>query len=237
MARLVIHNPPDNRLGTRVIAALRNHVAELEADDAVRAVVLTGGSDFSAGIDWTEWSSLSPKEAQDEIQRRFEALWSLEHLTKPTIAAVEGACRGAGAELALACDLRIAAESAVFSFPEVDHSFMPSHGGIARLPRMIGRARALELFATGIEVRAEEAASLGFVERMVPTGKAVEAATAVAEAIAQKPRSAVRAIKRALTEAEEKPYRNRFLLEAQYAVQLLWTDAYREAREKERPGQ
>ncbi len=230
VAHLVLRNPPENRLTSSLVSALRGWIAELEQDDAVRAVVLTGDGPFCAGIDWDEWSRKTPKEAQDEIQRRFEAFWALEHLTKPVLAAIEGACCGAGAELALACDLRFASSSAVFAFPEVDRAWMPSHGGIARLPRMVGRAKALELLLTGREVRARQAAELGFVEHVVPRGKALAAATATAEILARKPRSAVRAIKRALTEGEEKPYRNRFLLESQHSVQLLWSDAYREAQ-------
>lgn len=219
-----------------MLPELAAYVAALEKDVDVRAVVLTGagGTTFSEGIEWEEWAALSPKDAQSAIQRGFEALWALEHLTKPTLAAIEGACRGAGAEVALACDLRIAAESAVFAFPEVDRAWMPSHGGIARLPRMVGRAKALELFLTGADVPAHDAANLRFVEQVVPRGRSLEAAMTVAGVFASKPRSAVHAIKRALTEAEEKPYRNRFLLEAQHSVQLLWTDAYREAQEKAR---
>lgn len=235
---LSLDHPPGNRLTQPMLPELAAHVATSEKDPDVRAVVVTGagGTTFSEGIEWEEWSALSPREAQSAIQRGFEALWALEHVTKPTIAAIEGACRGAGAEVALACDLRVAADSAVFAFPEVDRAWMPSHGGVARLPRMIGRARALELMLTGADVPAREAAVLGFVEHVVPRGRALEAAMATAEAFASKPRSAVHAIKRALTEAEEKPYRNRFLLESQYSVQLLWTDAYRQAQEKARRG-
>lgn len=232
VAILFLRHPPGNRLTQAMIQELSYRVNDLEKDDSALAVVLAGagGRTFCEGLDLAEWSRLTPKDAQSAIQRGFEALWALEHLTKPTLAAIENGCRGAGAELALACDLRFAAESAVFAFPEVDRAWMPSHGGIARLPRMIGRAKAMELFLTGADVTAREAADLGFVERVLPEGKALEAARATAEIIARKPRSAVHAIKRALTEAEEKPYRNRFLLESQHSVQLLWTDAYREAQ-------
>ncbi len=233
---LTLENPPENRLTLAMALELFSHVGVLEQDDGVRAVVVrgAGGRTFCDGLDAQEWAGLSPKEAQAAIQHGFEALYALEHLTKPVIAAVEGPCRGAGAELSLACDLRFASEAAVFAFPQIAQAWMPSHGGIARLPRMIGRARALELFLTGADVTAQEAANLGFVEHVVPRGRSLESAKALAEAIARKPRSAVPAIKRALTEAEEKPYRNRFLLEAQHSVQLLWTDAYREAQEKAR---
>ncbi len=237
VAVVSLDDPPENRLTQAMVRDLAAAVAVLEKEEGVRAVVVTGagGETFCNGLDATEWASLAPRDAQTALQRGFEALWALERLTKPTIAAVEGACRSVGAELALACDLRFASEGATFAFPEVDEAWMPSHGGTARLPRMVGRARALEILLTGRDVTAKEAADLGFVERTVPRGKALPAALEVARAFANKPRAAVHAIKRALTEGEEKPYRNRFLLETQHSVQLFWTDAYRERQGKARP--
>ncbi len=236
VALLVLRNPPENRLTRALITDLRGRVAELEKDDAIRAVLLTGEGDFSAGIDWAEWARLGPKEAQDEIQRGFEAFWALEHLTKPTIAAISGRCEGAGLELALACDLRIASDAATFSLSQVDRAWMPTHGGVARLPRVVGRSSALELLLTGKKLKALDALRMGLVNHLASAGEALNEAREFAEAIAAKPRSAVRAIKRAITEGEEKPYRNRFLLEAQYAAQLLSSDEYRAAasRGKER---
>lgn len=233
---LVLHHPPENRLTQGMIQELSGHLAVLEKDDASLAVVLTGAGKetFCHGLDTREWSGLTPKDAQSAIQRGFEAFWGLEHLAKPTIAAIEGGCRSVGAELALACDLRVASHSAKFAFPEVARGWMPSHGGAARLPRMIGRARALELFLSAAEVDGKEAAELGFVEHVVARGEAMAKALALANAFADAPRAAVRAIKRTLTEGEEKPYRNRFLLETQHSVQLFWTEAYREAQEKAR---
>lgn len=236
VAVLTLAHPPENRLTQAMIEQLSAHVSSVQKDEAVRAVVVTGGGDraFCAGLDEREWASLSPKDAQVAIQRGFEALWALEHLPKPTIAAVEGVCRSVGAELALACDVRFAAESATFGFPETPEAWMPSHGGTARLPRMIGRAKALELFLTGAQIDARTAAGLGFVEHVTGGGEALEGALTLARAFAQQPSASVRAVKRTLTEGEEKPYRNRFLLESQHSVQLLWTEAYREAREKVR---
>ncbi len=236
VAVLSLSHPAGNRITQGMVQELAAAVSALEKDAAVRAVVLTGagGATFSEGLDEEEWARFSPKDAQASLQRGFEALWALEHLTKPTIAAIEGACRGAGAELALACDLRVASEGATFAFPEIDEAWMPSHGGTARLPRMVGRARALELFVTGRDVTAREAAELRFVELLVPRGRARKAAEEIAGVFAKKPRSAVHAIKRTLTEGEEKPYRNRFLLETQHSVQLLWTDEHRQALDKVR---
>lgn len=233
-ALLIFRNPPENRLTQMMVRALADRVAEVEKDDAIRAVLVTGEGDFCGGLDLAEWASLSPKETQDEIQRGFEAIWALEHLTKPTVAAISGHCEGAGLELALACDLRVSSDSATFSMPQVDLGWMPSHGGTARLPRIVGRSRALELLLTGKKLKALDALRYGLVDHLAPLGEALEEARTLARALAAKPRTAVRAIKRAVTEGEEKPYRNRFLLESQHSVQLLWTEEYRRALEKVR---
>ncbi len=234
VAVLWIENPPRNLLSLTMVADLAARVVDLEKDDSVRAAVLAGAghANFCAGLDMAEWSPLSQKAAQDEMSRGQDAFWALEHLTKPTIAAIAGAARGAGAELALACDLRIADESAIFSHPEVDLGWMPSHGATARLSKIVGRSRALEILVGGKEVKALDALRLGIVNHLASPGGAFDQAKALATAFASKPRSAVKAIKRALTEGDEKPYRNRFLLESQHAIQLLWTDEHKAAMER-----
>ena len=234
VAVLWIENPPRNLLTLSMVGDLAARVPELEKDDRVRAVLVAGQdhAQFCAGIDMGEWSRLSPKAAQDEVSRGQDAFWAFEHLTKPTIAAIAGMARGAGAELALACDIRIADESAVFSHPEVDLGWMPSHGATARLSRIVGRSKALEILLSGKEVKALDALRLGIVDHLSSPGRAFDQARALAITFAAKPRSAVKAIKRALTEGDEKPYRNRFLLESQHAVQLLWTEDYKAAMAK-----
>lgn len=231
VAVLWIDNPPRNLIPLRLISDLAGLLPELEKDDAVRSIVVAGAghADFSAGLDMAEWSKLSPKEGQDWLTRGQDTFLALEHLTKPTVAAVVGVARGAGAELALACDIRIADETAVFSHPEVDLGWMPSHGGTARLSKIVGRPKALEILLSGKNLRALDALRLGVVNHLAAPGKAFEEAHALAALFAAKPRSAVKAIKRALTEGDEKPYRNRFLLESQHAVQLLWSDDLKEA--------
>lgn len=232
VAILWIENPPMNALRLSMISEIAEHVAELEKDDAARAIVIAGKGPFSSGLDLEEWAALAPKEAQEWVTRGQDAFWALEHLTKPSIAAVSGLARGAGAELALACDLRIADETALFSFPEVDLGWMPSHGGTARLPKFVGRSRALEIFLSAKEVKGLDALRLGLVDHLASPGQAIEQARVLADTFARKPRAAVKAIKRSLTEGDEKPYRNRFLLESQHAAQLLWSDDLKEARSR-----
>lgn len=237
VAVLWIDNPPRNLLTLSMIGDFADRIPELEKDDAVRAVVVAGHghANFSAGIDVAEWSRLAPKAAQDAITRGQDAFWALEHLSKPTVAAIAGLARGAGAELALACDVRIADETAVVSHPEVDLGWIPSHGGTARLSKIVGRSRALEILMTGKEVKALDALRLGIVDHLSAPGQAFAQAKGLADVLARKPRPAVKAIKRALVEGDEKPYRNRFLLESQHSVQLLWTEEYKAAMEKIRP--
>ncbi len=234
VAALWIDNPPRNLLRLSMISELPGLVEAIEKDDAIRAVVVSGAgpAHFSAGVDMDEWARLAPKEAQEAIRRGQDALWALEHLTKPTIAALAGVVRGAGAELALACDLRIADESAVFSHPEVDLGWMPSHGGTARLSRLVGRSKALEILLAGKEVKALDALRMGIVDHLCAPDQAFEQASTLADVFARKPRASVKAVKRVLTEGDEKPYRNRFLLESQHAVQLLWSDEYKAAMER-----
>jgi enoyl-CoA hydratase/carnithine racemase len=229
-----LENPPRNELRLSMISDLAGLVPKLEKDDAVHSVVVAGAghTNFSSGLDMKEWAALSPKEAQDWITRGQDAFWALEHLTKPIVAAVSGIVRGAGAELALACDIRIADEMTLFSFPEVDLGSMPSHGATARLSKMVGRSKALEILLSGREVKALDALRLGFVDHLSAPGQAIAQARALADLFSRKPRSAVKGIKRALTEGDEKPYRNRFLLESQHAVQLLWTEDYKTAMAK-----
>jgi len=230
-AVLWIDNPPRNALRLSMISDLAARVPEIEKDDGIRALVVagSGGLVFSSGIDMEEWAKLAPKEAQEQVTRGQDAFWAFEHLTKPTVAAVTGVARGAGAELALACDIRIADETAIFSHPEARIGWMPSHGGTARLSKIVGRSMALELLVSGKELPGLDALRLGIVDHLTAPGEAIPQARALADAFAEKPRSAVKAIKRTLAEGDEKPYRNRFLLESQHAVQLLWDEEYRAA--------
>ena len=234
VAVLWIENPPRNTLRLSMISEMMSRVSELEKDDSVRAVVVAGagGLVFSSGMDIEEWAKLPPKEAQEWVTRGQDAFWALEHLTKPTVAAVTGMARGAGAELALACDIRIADETALLSHPEAELAWMPSHGGTARLSKIVGRSKALELLVSGKELTALDSLRLGIVDHLSAPGEALTQAHALAETFSKKSRTAVKAIKRALTEGDEKPYRNRFLLESQHAVQLLWSEEYQASMAK-----
>lgn len=228
IAILFLDHPPTNALTLGMVRELSDALAGIQRDADVRAVLLkASGLDFSSGLEWEEWSRLPMREAQAAIDEGQGALWRLEHLAQPSIAAVRGRCAGAGLELVLACDLSIASDDAVFSHPAVDRGWMPSHGGTARLGRRIGLPKTLEFLLTGNEIKAVHALRMGLVDHLAPPSEVLAEATKLATRIAEKPRAAVRAIKRTLIEGAEKPYRNRFLLEAQHAAQLLSSEEYR----------
>jgi enoyl-CoA hydratase len=145
-------------------------VREAAEDASVHALVLTGAGDkaFVAGADIAELNRLGP-EAAKEFGLRGQAVFArLERLTKPVVAAVNGYALGGGCELAMACHLRVASARAVFGQPEVKLGLIPGYGGTQRLPRIVGRGRAMEMLVTGRNVTADEALAMGLANRVVP---------------------------------------------------------------------
>jgi len=160
-------NRPDklNALSQATVGELARAVDEAEADDAVIAVVITGSGDkaFVAGADITELNTLGPVAAKEYALRGQAVFSRIERLRKPAVAAVNGFALGGGCELAMACHLRIASSNAIFGQPEVRLGLIPGFGGTQRLPRLVGRGRALEILLTGRNVGAEEAQRIGLV--------------------------------------------------------------------------
>jgi enoyl-CoA hydratase len=175
-----------NAINASVIAELAQAVEDASADVQVRAVVLTGAGEkaFVAGADIAEFVGISAEAARalaGRGQRLFDAVGGL---TKPTIAAVNGLALGGGCELAMACHLRVASSTARFGQPEVKLGLIPGFGGTQRLPRLVGKGRALELLLTGGTVDAGTAHAWGLVNRVVEPGELHEAAQKLAEEIA-----------------------------------------------------
>jgi enoyl-CoA hydratase len=168
-------NRPDklNALNDRTVAELDEAFAALGSDPAVKGVILTGAGEkaFVAGADIGELAEQSPVAGQDRSLRGQKVLDRIERLGKPVVAAINGFALGGGCELALACHVRVAAEGARLGTPEVKLGIMCGYGGTQRLPRLVGRGRALEMLLTGEMVDAQEALRIGLVNRVVPKEK------------------------------------------------------------------
>jgi enoyl-CoA hydratase len=200
-------NRPDklNALNSRAKEELQSLIETLGADGSVRAVILTGAGEksFVAGTDIAELQGLRRETGKAFAlggQRIFDRI---EQLGKPVIAAVNGYALGGGCELALACHIRIASEKARFGQPEVLLGIMPGYGGSQRLPRLVGRARALEMMLTGTQIDAAEAFRIGLVNRVVPPDTLMEEARRLAGVIAANAPVAVRAVLEAVNLAQE----------------------------------
>ena len=167
-------NRPDRRnaLSRASIAELGRVGRELGSSPAVRAVVLTGAGEvaFCAGADVKERAGMTDDEVRAQLRSYRTELGWLGTSPFPVVAALNGAALGGGLELALACDLRIAAAHAVFALPETSLGIIPAAGGTQRLPRVVGVSKALELILLGTRVDAEEARRIGLVNRVVPAG-------------------------------------------------------------------
>src|SRR3954466_16213727 len=183
-------NRPDrlNALNAATIDDLRHALLELRHDDGVRALVITGAGDkaFVAGADIAELSQQSPLGAKITSQRGQHVFDLVETLGKPVIAAVNGFALGGGCELAMACTLRIAADTARFGQPEINLGLIPGYGGTQRLARLVGRGRALELLLRGHQIDAAEALRIGLVDRVVARAELMPSAVALAHELASK---------------------------------------------------
>jgi enoyl-CoA hydratase/carnithine racemase len=191
-------NRPDklNALNAATMDDLRRTILDLRHDEHVRVIVITGmgGKAFVAGADIRELASLDPLEGKATAHRGQHVFDLIEQTGKPVIAAINGFALGGGCELALACTLRVAADTAKFGQPEVNLGLIPGYGGTQRLPRLVGRSRALDLLLRGHTIDAQEALRIGLVDRVVPAADLVSAAHALATELAGKAPHAVRAI-------------------------------------------
>jgi enoyl-CoA hydratase len=196
IARITINRPDKlNALNATVIAELDRAIAELERDPDVRGVVLTGAGPkaFVAGADIAEIAAQGPLEGKARALEGQRVFRRLERCGKPVVAAVNGFALGGGCELAMACHLRVAAEGARFGQPEVKLGIGPGYGGTVRLPRLVGRGRALELLLTGQMIDAQEALRIGLVNRVVPVDRLLGESEQLLRAILENGPLAVRA--------------------------------------------
>jgi enoyl-CoA hydratase/carnithine racemase len=228
VATLTIDHPPVNSFNTEVIGELDEAVDELLADDAVKAVVITGGGTnaFVAGADIPEIKKMLEQEGGLKMAAEAgHALFTkIEQATKPFIAAIDGFCLGGGQELALACHMRICSDRSRLGQPEINLGVIPGWGGTQRLPRHVGRGKAIELILTGDMIRAQEAYRIGLVNKVVPGGAVLKEAQGLARKIAGKSKIPTAAALRAITAGAEVPLEEGLKIEQEAFVSLQDTE-------------
>jgi enoyl-CoA hydratase len=219
-----------NVLDLKAVNGLSRLVDEI-AETNVRCLVLTavGEKAFVAGADLKELGGLGREEAENLCLTGNELMKKLSEFRVPVIAAVNGYAIGGGLELALACDIRLASEKAIFSMPEVSFGIIPGYGGIERLIRLIGRGRASELVFTARRVGAREALEWGLVNAVFAPGDLLPEAMKMAQTIAAKPPLAVAAAKKILTQSDGLEASKAYLLEREIFGNLFGTWDQREA--------
>ena len=225
-------NRPDvhNAMNNAMRRELTEVFTRLATDDTVRVALITGAGEraFSAGADIREFvEPLVPAQFREE-RKRIDFRQAMDRCPQPIIAAIRGYAFGGGLELALACDIRIAADDAQLGLTEINLAIIPGGGGTQRLPRLVGRGKALEMILTGMRVSADEALRIGLVERVIPAAELAGAAVTFARTIAAKAPIALRYAKEAVARALDLPLADGVRLEHDLYVLLQTTADRRE---------
>ena len=231
IARITINRPDKlNALNATVVAELADAVGRVEAEGAIRAVLLTGAGTkaFVAGADIGEVGGQGATDGQARALAGQRMMRRLERCGKPVLAAVNGFALGGGCELAMACHLRLASESARFGQPEVKLGIGPGYGGTVRLPRLVGRGRALELLLTGAMIDAQEAWRIGLVNRVVAADQLLSESERLLRTILENGPLAVRACLELVDAGLELTVDEALRLEAAYFGLLSTTADMRE---------
>ncbi len=231
IARVTINRPDKlNALNGTVIAELGDAVGHIEGDTGVSGVILTGAGTkaFVAGADIAELAGQGPMEGKARAMAGQLVMRRLERCGKPVIAAVNGFALGGGCELAMACHLRVASETAKFGQPEVKLGLGPGYGGTVRLPRLVGRGRALELLLTGTMIDAQEALRIGLVNRVVPADRLLPESEQLLRTMLEQAPLALRAIIEAVDTGLDLSVDEALLLEANHFGLLSSTADMRE---------
>jgi len=193
---LKMNRPPVNTLSTEVVLEIERAMDWFAREDDVLVIVIYAeGKAFVAGADISEMSNFTPMQAREFARNGHRALAKIANLDKPVIAAVNGYALGGGCELALACDLRVLADTVKIGQPEVNLGLIPGFGGTQRLARLVGPGIAKELVLTGEAIGAAEALRIGLANQVVPADKLMETVTEMAKKIASKGPTAVKLAK------------------------------------------
>lgn len=230
-----------NALSMQLRADLAAAMRAAEADPDVRVMVVRGAGDraFCAGADIKEFVEVPSPPAYRQARVPESWISPFDHTKKPIIASIHGHCLGGGLEVALACDIRIAAEDASFGLPETGLGIMTGVGGSQRLPRMVGLAQALDMILTGDRIDGKRAREIGLVTRVVPRADLAAETEALALRLAARPPTAMAFAKEAVRAAQDLPLRDGMRLEVDLLTHLLNTEdrleAARAFREKRKP--
>jgi enoyl-CoA hydratase len=214
---LTVNRPEKmNALSNQLISELRSFLSEIESDDELKVLIVTGAGDkaFVAGADIGELVERDAIAGSKVSRERQDVFSRIENLPVPSIAAVNGYALGGGLELALACSMRICSENARFGAPEVKLGIIPGDGGTQRLPRLVGKGRAMEMILTGDFIDAQEAFRIGLVNRVVPPENLLQQTLELAEKIASRPPLAVRFAKEAVNKSIEGGAESGYALES-----------------------
>ncbi|MBI3629539.1 MAG: enoyl-CoA hydratase/isomerase family protein [Candidatus Rokubacteria bacterium] len=223
-AVVTLNRPPANAISEQLVRDLDAAMTELAADGAVRSVIVTGAGDkiFCAGADLG--SAFSGGTVEDFIRFGNGVLRKIERFGKPVIAALNGHALGGGCEIAMACHLRILKETARMGQTESNLGIIPGYGGTQRLPRLIGRTKALEYMILGTQIPAPECLALGLVNKLSKDGETLNEAKAMARLIARRPPVATRLIIRAVDEGLDADIDQGLAAETRAFLEVLKTE-------------
>ena len=229
---LVTINRPKvlNALNTQTLDELRRALGELKQDPEVRAVIVTGAGEksFVAGADINELAVQTPASGRDHALAGQHVFDLIENLGKPVIAAINGYALGGGCELAMACTIRVAADTAKLGQPEINLGLIPGYAGTQRLSRLVGKGKAMELILTGVPISASEAERIGLVNRVVPAADLMTAVKTLAGQLAEQAPVAMRYIINAINHGLEMPFTTGEVFEATLFGLVASTDDMRE---------
>lgn len=230
VATVVINNPPANALSSPVMTEIEQIFGEMASSKEVKVVVFTGaGTFFITGADIREIAAIGSAKQGEDLTAKGQGIFNkIERLSKPVIAAINGACLGGGLELAMACHMRVASERARFGQPEINLGIIPGFGGTQRLARLVGQSKAMELILTGDMITAQEAKDLGLVNKVVPDGEVLKQAQGLAKKIASKGQVSVRLALEAIQEGSKKSLEEGLALESRLFGQACITQDMKE---------
>jgi enoyl-CoA hydratase/carnithine racemase len=227
IATLTIDHPPANAFDRQTVMDLDSAFDEVAANPEVKVIIITGAGQFAfvAGADINEINALKNSAEAKEVVLKGQALLSkIEACRKPVIAAINAVCLGGGNELAMACHMRVASDRARFGQPEINLGIIPGWGGTQRLPRYVGRGKAIELILTGDMITAQEALRIGLVNKVVPAGEVLKAAKDLGKKITSKGAVAASAALACVDEGLKKSLADGLLYEADHFAKLVETE-------------